>query len=200
MLKRIQPLYSCNEEQRMDIYEVLKTKPHSERHLARYVKFIRSRTPRSGKTEKHHICPKAMDLFPEYTSFKDHPWNRIDLSHREHYIAHLILWKAYGGSQSVAIQHMTRGIIKKSRLYESIKSSGFTHTDQAKSKMKGRKFSEEHRAKLSAALSGNQNNLGRVLSDEHKATLSSKLKGVKRGPMSDAHRKKISQSRLITKY
>lgn len=89
----------------MDIYEVLRAKPHCPRHLDRYVKFIRSRVPHSGPTEKHHICPRAKDLFPQYASFKDHPWNRIDLTPREHFIAHLLLWKAFGGSQTSAISN-----------------------------------------------------------------------------------------------
>jgi hypothetical protein len=43
---------------------------------------------------------------------------------------------------------------------------GKTHTKEAKSKMKGRRFSEEHKAKLRAA------KLGKKLSEEHKKNIS----------------------------
>jgi hypothetical protein len=181
----------------MNIYEVLRTKPHSERHLARYVKFIQSRQPREGRLEKHHICPKASDLFPQYKSFRDHSWNRISLTYREHYIAHLLLWKVYGGSQSVALQHMTRGMTRKSRLYESIRAAGYTHTEETKMKMRGRRLSEEHKAKLKAGSAGNKNNVGRVLTDDHKAKLSAKFTGIKKGPMPEATKEKLRQSRLL---
>lgn len=181
----------------MNIYEVLRTKPHSERHLARYVKFIQSRRPQEGRLEQHHICPKASDLFPQYKSFRDYPWNRIALTYREHYIAHLLLWKVYGGSQSVALQHMTRGTTKKSRLYESIRASGYTHTEETKMKMRGRNLSEEHKAKLKAGSTGNKNNLGRVFTKETKAKLSAKFTGIKKGPMSEATKEKLRQSQLL---
>jgi hypothetical protein len=57
-------------------------------------------------TEDHHICPKALDMFPEYTSFKENPWNKAALSYRQHLIAHKMLHKAYGGSQTMALWSM----------------------------------------------------------------------------------------------
>jgi hypothetical protein len=181
----------------MNIYEVLRTKPHSERHLTRYVKFIQSRRPQEGRLEKHHICPKASDLFPQYKSFRNYPWNGIALTYREHYIAHLLLWKVYGGSQSVALQHMTRGTTRKSRLYESIRSAGYTHTEETKMKMRGRSLTEDHKAKLKVGSTGNQNNLGRVLTADHKAKLSAKFTGIKKGPMPETTKEKLRQARLL---
>ncbi len=51
-------------------------------------------------TEEHHILPKASDMFPEYEYLKENLWNKIDLTARQHYIAHWLLWKIFGGSQA----------------------------------------------------------------------------------------------------
>jgi hypothetical protein len=89
----------------MDILEILKSKNHNPHHLMRYWKFICSRKLRK-EGEKHHICPKASDLFPEYEKFSKNKWNKIILTPREHYIAHLLLHKTYGNSQSRAFYLM----------------------------------------------------------------------------------------------
>lgn len=84
----------------MDIYRVLKTKPNNEHYLKRYVAFITScqrhnQTALTSYTEKHHICPKSKDMFPEYKNLKQHPWNKCELTYRQHIIAHLILYKCF---------------------------------------------------------------------------------------------------------
>lgn len=125
----------------MNIYAILASKPHNLHYLKRYHKFIiscqhynqthkivpRSRLHPGGTyMERHHICPKAPDLFPEYASFKLHPWNAIYLTARQHFVAHLILWKVFGGSQTFALKAMMqklkiRGKKVTSTLYEQVK-------------------------------------------------------------------------------
>lgn len=185
----------------MDMYQVLRTKPHSSKHLARYVKFIQTRRPQLGPIHNHHICPKAVDLFPEYGSFKDHPWNKASLTPREHYVAHLLLWKTYGGSQAVALQRMTPQGKRLSRVYESSrieaisKLTGRKRSDGARAKMSAaaanrrkRPCSEEAKAKISASNSGRKHSeefkamraamcLGKTLSQETKAKISAKSSG-----------------------
>lgn len=61
------------------------------RHLVRYVNFINSRPERDlikdGKFFNiHHIIPRSLNGLNEES-------NLIKLAHREHFIAHLILWK-----------------------------------------------------------------------------------------------------------
>lgn len=34
-------------------------------------------------TEKHHILPKS--IFPQFSSFKEHPWNMARLSAKAHF-------------------------------------------------------------------------------------------------------------------
>lgn len=149
----------------MNIYEVLRTKPHSERHLVCYVRFIESRQLKEGPLERHHICPRAKDLFPEYTSFKEHPWNRIDLTPREHYIVHLLLWKTYGGSQTYALRRMR----PKNRNYASRSRLGVKLSEETRAKMsiahRGIPHSPERKAKMSAS------RIGKKFSDETKAKL-----------------------------
>lgn len=82
----------------MDIYKILSTKNHNIHYLNRYIRFISNfydQPPIKGGTEEHHICPKSKDLFPEYKSFKLHPWNKIILTKRQHFIAHLLLYRAF---------------------------------------------------------------------------------------------------------
>lgn len=88
----------------LDIREILESKPHNPHHLNRYIKFIEycKNQEFSGYTENHHICPKAKDLFPEH---KDAQWNYVSLTARQHILAHLMLWKVYGGSQTTALHY-----------------------------------------------------------------------------------------------
>lgn len=96
----------------MQILEILKTKPHNKHYLNRYYRFIENcmlknssmNTDELGYTEKHHICPKSKDMFPEYKNLKKYPWNMVILTYRQHIIAHLLLWKAYDNiSQTLSI-------------------------------------------------------------------------------------------------
>jgi hypothetical protein len=116
----------------MDIYSILASKPHNPHYLIRYIKFIEScckkNTDYKGIMEKHHICPKAKDMFPEYKCLKSNKWNLAKLTHRQHFIAHLILWKSYPTAISCldAIWGMkcrSDGADEKvnSRIYENLK-------------------------------------------------------------------------------
>lgn len=86
----------------MNIYSslnLLDSIPHNKHYLNRYKKFILSRLKRtlkdSTKFEKHHILPKAKDMFPLYENLNKYKWNCIKLSYREHFIAHWLLWKTF---------------------------------------------------------------------------------------------------------
>lgn len=92
-----------------DIYSILSSKPHSPHYLNRYFKFIQSlqyQTKIKVVTEEHHICPKSNDLFTEYKSLKEYPWNSIHLTKRQHFISHWMLAKAYKGKQIYAFWAM----------------------------------------------------------------------------------------------
>lgn len=74
----------------MSIYKSLSDLPHNPHYLKRYISFI-EHFDGTGNV-KHHILPKS--LFPEFSSLKENPWNQSRLSHRAHYVAHWLLWKA----------------------------------------------------------------------------------------------------------
>lgn len=112
----------------MDIYSILSSKPHNEHYLSRYIRFVskceRKNAEFSVKTHRHHICPRAKDMFPEYESFSKNPWNLARLTPRQHFIAHLMLWKVYPNisSQFYALWQMKHKNNEQvnSRLYESV--------------------------------------------------------------------------------
>jgi len=74
-----------------------------EPHFSRYIKFIEQRKRRflSEKcyVEKHHIIPRSLNG-------SDDENNIVILSAREHFIAHLILWKGVGGKMIYAFWRM----------------------------------------------------------------------------------------------
>lgn len=90
----------------MDIYQILKTKPHNSHHLNRYFKFVTICNEKNSNTtntyiEKHHILPKAKDMFPEYSSLTKYPANCAKLTFRQHLLAHYMLMKAYNTQSQI---------------------------------------------------------------------------------------------------
>lgn len=123
----------------MDIYSVLLSKPHNPHYLNRYITFIKQcqlkNVEYEGYVEKHHICPKAKDMFPEYESFNKHPWNCAVLTARQHFVAHMMLWKAYPGSysQTIAINLMIKNsTIKNSKVYEKMRRDYYEYLESRK--------------------------------------------------------------------
>jgi hypothetical protein len=116
----------------IDIYSVLSSKPHNPHYLKRYIRFIEGciqkniDLPANSYTENHHICPRAKDLFPEYGCQKLNRWNIVTLTGRQHMIAHLILWKVYGGSQTYAFHAMLKKVTKNFKDQRKIKITSRT--------------------------------------------------------------------------
>ena len=170
----------------IDIYAILASKPHNPHYLRRYWKFILNCVENFDEaefSEKHHICPKAKDLFPEYDSFVNYPWNKAKLTSRQHYIAHIILHKAYGGSQTNAVWYMSqisryKNIIN-SKQYETIRREYRTSmmgTQYYKNKDGNvYRVSTKHEKVLSGELKHIQ--CGKTYSDEYKKRMSEKNKG-----------------------
>lgn len=112
----------------MDIYRILASKPNNFHYLNRYITFIQRCQQKNvgytGPIHKHHICPRGKDMFPEYSSLVKFKWNRADLTPRQHFIAHILLWKAYpqSSTQRNAVWQMKHKNKEKmnSRIYESL--------------------------------------------------------------------------------
>lgn len=164
----------------MDIYQQLLNKTHNKHYMNRYIKFIKSRNTTSGN--RHHICPKAKDLFPEFKSFKEYPDNRCILTDREHYIAHWLLWKIYGGSQTVAFFRM--GKIRSSKIYESILKDVRTNHSKFMKRLASTNSlyiqSEEGRS-----------NMSKTMTDRNL-----KLSAIGKHPMQQLHNKIAQSSRI----
>jgi hypothetical protein len=99
-----------------------------------------------GYKERHHIIPKSLggsnDLF-----------NLVDLTAREHFIAHFLLAKIYGGTQWHAIKRMrgNDGFYINSRLYEVSRKEIAKEVGR---RMAGIPKTDEQKAKMSAAAMG----------------------------------------------
>lgn len=120
---------------------ILRSKPHNKHYLNRYIKFIDHciSNPMAEFIEDHHICPKSSDLFPEFKSFKKFPWNKASLTLRQHYIAHRLLWKAFGGRQAQAFKLMCdRLSLNKSRCYEEVRKEHIKYMSEHNPNFDGR--------------------------------------------------------------
>ena len=136
----------------------------------------------------------------------DEPSNIIVLTLRQHYIAHWMLWKAYGGKMAVAFDYMN-GIKKygyrlTSRTIKLLSQdvskrrserqvSAETRKKQRQAKL-GRKLSPEHIEKVRQA------STGRIVSEETKRKVSEAKKGKGNGrtgyKQTEATKQKIIQA------
>ena len=96
-----------------------------------------------GYKERHHITPKSL-------GGSNDPSNLVDLTAREHFVAHFLLAKLHGGNQWSSIKRM-RGnddFYINSRLYEVARREVAKATSL---RFKGVAKSEETRAKMSTS-------------------------------------------------
>jgi hypothetical protein len=176
----------------MDI-SLPKVLPEKQIHIDRYKRFIETRPKRNLKREEgfnvHHIVPRSLGGLDND--------NLIKLTIREHYIAHLILWKC-GYKEMVnafwLMQHDRKDYktVISARQYKSLQEKrssllsvlnkgkgnpmfGKKQSEDTKNKIRviqtGRKISEETKEKISKA------GLGRVVSKETKLKISEALSG-----------------------
>ena len=91
----------------------------NKHYLNRYNRFIAARRDRilEGYAESHHIIPRAK-------GGSDDPDNLIDLTAREHFIAHWMLWRAYRDPETTAafwmMSNMRKGRIN-SHTYQTLR-------------------------------------------------------------------------------
>lgn len=140
----------------MDIYRILERKSINNHYLKRYVNFIHhciesNKNVNTKYIEKHHICPAGKTFFPEYTDLKQNPWNRADLTPRQHLIAHWMLAKSLGGYMWFALFMMTGGNPKTNK--RSFRESRLIY-ELSRNKLKDIQRSREHRENLSKSKIG----------------------------------------------
>ena len=143
-----------------------------------------------GYAERHHIVPRSLGGTNDNA-------NLVELTAREHFIAHMLLARMHGGTQwyAVIVMKGNRLSYTNSKLYEIAKREhaialkgkplSFAH----KEKLRGKTHTSETRAKMSAARLGNPG-------VPHTAEAREKIGAARRGkpikPQSLEHRKKIS--------
>lgn len=125
----------------------------SQVDLNRYIKFIDSRPTREYTeelyTESHHIIPKAL-------GGSDGSKNKVRLTAREHFIAHLLLWKAFEGKMTFAFWYMSHNKRKHSfqltsKQYANLKESMIRENIKNR---KGKPLSKKTKQRISDSLSG----------------------------------------------
>jgi hypothetical protein len=156
-----------------------------------------------GYYEKHHIVPKCM-------GGADAAINIVKLTAREHFIAHILLAKIYGGKHWHAVVRMAKQTQQlHSRAYAiarirhakvaSITMSGRKmHSQEFKDKLstlfKGVPLKLETRKKMSVALRGRSVwNTGLKLADSHKSKIGESLKNKPWAPQ-----RRFQQVRRVT--
>jgi hypothetical protein len=158
-----------------------------------------------GYFENHHIIPKCL-------GGNNSPENLVKLTAREHFIAHLLLAKIYGGPLLVAVMIMT-GRAKNSKEYKKIKELYSKEFSGSGNPFYGKKHSEKtikhlsekrkSRREMPRTDSWKQNiskghigktshRLGKTLSDEEKF----REYKTRRGPKTKEHNAKNSISHL----
>lgn len=144
----------------------------NQHYINRYNKFLDKLKNQviEGYTEKHHIIPRSLGGC-------DNKDNLIALTARQHFIAHWILWKAYGNNMARAFFMMSNfGKYGKvnSKTYSKARQD---YSEQVSIQLKGKpsqcSFTPEHREKLRQA------KLGRKLSEETKEKIRLKSLGRK---------------------
>lgn len=159
----------------------------NQHYIARYNSFISSLKGQfvEGYCEKHHIVPRSH-------GGSNKKENLISLTPRQHFIAHRMLWKAYGGSMARAYFMMSA-----TGKYGKIGSKTYAMAREEYSQQVVRQmaikpnipaFTPEHREKLRQA------KLGRKLSAEHRANVGKARLGCK---LSTEHKMKISMTKKL---
>jgi len=178
----------------------------------------RDRSAITGYTEIHHIIPES--FFKDRKrkgppgvlhGNPDDPENLVILTAREHFIAHLLLYRIHGDKKTffalwkMCLGHRTNSCIIKSRVYEKLKGNFIRRMTGEGNPMYGKTSSrlgvprsEETKKKISASNKGKKKSESHIqnikasrchepLSEEHKLKISIKMKGV---PKSEEMREK----------
>ena len=147
---------------------------------------------------KHHIIPR-------HAGGTDDPSNIIELTVEEHAEAHRKLYEEHGRWQDKLAWLGLSGQIGKDEIIQMQKSEagkmnlGRKLSEETKRKMseskmgqeawnKGLPRTDETKRKISDTMSGTKQ------SEETKRKRSASMKGMKRGPMSEEHKRKLSEA------
>ena len=138
--------------------------------------------PVGSLLERHHITPR-------HVGGTDEDENFTYLTHREHIIAHWLLWKIHKRDEDKSAWKLMKGMtywpIRKNAVV-----SAETRRKMSEAK-KGKKRSAEARKRISEGKKGKKRG---PHSEEAKKRMSEAHKGKKRGPLSEEQKRKISEA------
>lgn len=139
--------------------------------------------PSDGYTEKHHIIPRCL-------GGSNDPQNIVRLTARQHFIAHLLLAKIYGGKLAHAAFRMSnmRRYGNRQHAWMREKNAAFLGPI-ATERFKGKGLTEAHKKAIKKAMASpsvrqaiSAKRAGVLLSENHKAAISKGLTGKRRSP------------------
>jgi hypothetical protein len=169
----------------------------SVHYYQRYIKFIDSCKERqlTGYTENHHIIPKSL-------GGSDSSENLVKLSARQHFLAHLMLWKTYDDKQMhdafwlmchMKSNNQERIYKINSRVYDRLKEQRrllISH-QMAVNNPSVREEVKELRRIAAMGNTHGKANKGVRFTEEHRKNLSNSHKG---NPTSDNQKRAVSES------
>ena len=169
-------------------------------HQLVYNNLIEKATKRlslSGYVEHHHIIPRSV-------GGSDHLSNLVTLTAREHFIAHLLLAKIYGGPLIYAAYAMCYQYNRYQERSHRINSYTYEHLKkkaakllsyQASKRFSGIPKTPEHKEKIRKALKGRSNShLGKKKKPEHVEKIVTNRKNNGKEWHSQETKNKISES------
>lgn len=199
------------------LYKLSQRKYESYHYLKKYVKFVsnclKSNVTLSDDvyTENHHILPRS--YFKKYSNLNVYRWNKAKLTARQHFIAHLLLAKGYGGSQWIAVRCFIYGMTKDKNDKRKLTYKDFNSRVVSKAKEEYIKifkirlstyWTDERRKECSIRYTGSNNPFyGKKVSEEVKNKLSRERSGEKNywyGKKRPEHAKLISEMFLGRKF
>jgi ribosomal protein S13 len=159
-----------------DSYKFEETAMNYQNIYNNLVEKAKTRTELHGYKEKHHILPRSLGGL-------DSPENLVLFTAREHFIAHLLLAKIYGGGMWHAAHMMSNMKRYTNRKYENIK---IEHAKRISSFMTGKIVSDDTKEKQKKTLK-------RLKQEREEAGLPHWLAGI---PKTEEHKEAYRQSRL----
>ncbi|ELG0460765.1 HNH endonuclease [Salmonella enterica] len=142
----------------------------------------RSLSDRKAGYEIHHITARSQ-------GGTNHAYNLVYLTPREHYTAHHILARVYGGGLAFAFWRMSNG--KKGKTGENTKATARQYATAKELVSQILRAQAKEGKSLSSRMAGKKRG---PMSAKHKATLSKALIGHKKGPQSAEHKEKRAQA------
>jgi hypothetical protein len=121
-------------------------------------------------------------MFPQFSNLSQHPWNGVYLTARQHFIAHIMLWRAFKNEAMRTAVLMMKGKNRNGILYEKMKK-------EQSAARQGKPLREDTKKKISSSLKGKP---GKPISEETRKKMSIAQQGK---PISEETRKKMSISR-----